>query len=116
MESLRQNFVRSPWKFTRAAACEFGIPQKTAWDILRKKLNFKPYDLQSKQQITDDDKFQWLRGSVHTSRTQDCGFDPGWTQRNFWSSSHAYIYDYGACKSSIEYQFGSVTFRKIKSR
>ncbi|GFT07607.1 hypothetical protein TNCV_4045641 [Trichonephila clavipes] len=55
MEIVRQSFVRSPRKSTRVAAYELGMPQETGGKIFRKKLNFKTYHLQLKQQITEVD-------------------------------------------------------------
>src|SRR5258705_3833247 len=46
VDMVRQSYVRSPQKSTVAGARELGIPQKTVWQILRKRLKFKPYRLQ----------------------------------------------------------------------
>ncbi|GFV48210.1 hypothetical protein TNCV_2345111 [Trichonephila clavipes] len=49
-------------KSTRLATCELGMPQKTVWKILRKKLNFEPYHLQLTQQKAEYDNFRlWPR-------------------------------------------------------
>ncbi|GBL86107.1 hypothetical protein AVEN_22696-1 [Araneus ventricosus] len=54
-ERVRQSFVRSPQKSTVRASRELGIPQKTLWNVLRRRLHFKPYRLQLLQHLTPDD-------------------------------------------------------------
>ena len=55
VEHVRQSFVRSPQKSTVRASRELGIPQKTVWNVLRRRLHFKPYRLQLLQHLTPDD-------------------------------------------------------------
>lgn len=56
VEQVRESFARSPKKSTRRASRETGIPQKTVWRVLRKRLHLKPYRFTMVQQITDQDK------------------------------------------------------------
>ncbi|XP_046658923.1 uncharacterized protein LOC124353121 [Homalodisca vitripennis] len=53
VEHVRETFARSPKKSTRRAAVETGIPQKTVWRVLRRRLHLKPYRLTMVQHITD---------------------------------------------------------------
>ena len=56
VEQVRESFARSPTKSTRRASRETGIPQKTVWRVLRKRLHLQPYRFTMVQQITDEDK------------------------------------------------------------
>ncbi|PSN32105.1 hypothetical protein C0J52_23386, partial [Blattella germanica] len=53
---LRVSFARSPKKSTRRASKEFNIQRFTAWKVLRKILNLRPYRLQLLQALSSKDK------------------------------------------------------------
>ncbi|GBM75564.1 hypothetical protein AVEN_88376-1 [Araneus ventricosus] len=55
VERVRQSFVRCPQQSTVRASLQLGIPQKTAWNVLRRRLHFKPYSLQLLQHLTPGD-------------------------------------------------------------
>lgn len=55
VERVRQSFVRSPQKSTVRASLEMGIPQKTVWNVLRRRLHFKPYRVQLVQHLIPGD-------------------------------------------------------------
>ncbi|GFR27549.1 DUF4817 domain-containing protein [Trichonephila clavata] len=43
IERISDSFVRSPSKSTRRVGAELAVPYTTAWRVLRKRLQFKPY-------------------------------------------------------------------------
>jgi hypothetical protein len=53
-DSLREDFVRSLRKLPLQAIREIRIPQPTAYKVLRKRLQFKPYIPQLVQQLSDN--------------------------------------------------------------
>jgi hypothetical protein len=55
VEPVRTSSVRSPRKSTYRANRELGIPQKTVWRVLRKRLQTRPYRLQSLQALKNSD-------------------------------------------------------------
>jgi hypothetical protein len=55
VEGVRRIFVRSPRMFTYRASREFGIAQKTAWRVLQKRLQMRPYRLQVLQALKNSD-------------------------------------------------------------
>ena len=61
VERVRETFLRSPKKSTVRASRELGIPQSTIWTVLRRKLHFKPYKLQTMQTLKPNDKLQHLK-------------------------------------------------------
>ncbi|GFU00758.1 hypothetical protein TNCV_4819121 [Trichonephila clavipes] len=59
-----------------------------------------------------------LRSSVPASYAQGCGLDPG-RSRKFFRMRKSWTlmsYDNVACRRYLEYEYGSATLGKIKSR
>jgi hypothetical protein len=46
IEAVRRSHMQSPSKSTSRASRELDIPQPTAWKILRKRLEMRPYKIQ----------------------------------------------------------------------
>jgi hypothetical protein len=55
VERIRASFARSPQNSTYRADREFGIPQKTIWRVLWKRLRMRPYRLQLLQALKNSD-------------------------------------------------------------
>ncbi|GBO03785.1 hypothetical protein AVEN_220072-1 [Araneus ventricosus] len=65
VERVRDTFLRSPKKSTVCTSRELGIPQLTVWRVLRKKLCYKPYKLQSLQALRPSDQEHQLNVCVY---------------------------------------------------
>ncbi|PNF16110.1 hypothetical protein B7P43_G03305 [Cryptotermes secundus] len=68
MNLVCETYTRSPKKSTTRASLELLVPQKTVWNILRKRLRMLPYRLQLLQNLTENDKT--LRHSFCTDMQQ----------------------------------------------
>ncbi|GBL94855.1 hypothetical protein AVEN_197534-1 [Araneus ventricosus] len=55
VELEKQSFVLSPQKSTVRASRELGILREIVWNVLRRRLHFKPYRLQLLQHLNPDD-------------------------------------------------------------
>ncbi|PNF41765.1 hypothetical protein B7P43_G03447 [Cryptotermes secundus] len=56
MTRVRETYTRSAKKSTTHASLELQVPQKTVWNILRKRLLMFPYRLQLLQNLPENDK------------------------------------------------------------
>ncbi|GFR32874.1 uncharacterized protein TNCT_83111 [Trichonephila clavata] len=56
IERISDSFLRSPSKSTQRAGAELAVPYTTAWRVLRKPLQFKPYRYQMVQALKPTDK------------------------------------------------------------
>jgi hypothetical protein len=55
VERVRTSFIRSPRKSTYRASQELGIPQKTIWRVLQKRLQLRTYRLQLLEALKNSD-------------------------------------------------------------
>jgi hypothetical protein len=73
VERVRTSFTRSPQMSTVRVSTELGVPQKTVWKILRKRLQIYPHRLQLLQALKPVDKEHRLSFCVSMQTLMETG-------------------------------------------
>lgn len=53
-------YLRSPKKFVRKASLELQLPKTTVWNVLKKYLHMRPYQLRLVHALKPDDYGVWF--------------------------------------------------------